>query len=264
VFLFQPAEEGPPIDEDGGAAAMLATGALDDPRPTMVFGMHVAPLPSGHVAYREGTQFAASSLLRVTIAGVPAHASSPWLGADPMPAAAAIVGASAQLHRQVPAWDPVSVTFGHVEDHGRFNVIGESVTLWGTLRATTSAQLLGLQERLNRTASGIADGHGCTAVVEHLQAVPPVRNTQPWLDAVLPTIRRVVGADRVVPAPPVMAYDDVSVFVDAFGGAYLQYGVQDPARPVPNHHPAFYAEDDALLDAVRIHAHVAVEHLLAR
>lgn len=261
VVLFQPAEEGPPIDEDGGAAAMLATGVLDDLAPTMVFGMHVAPLPRGHVAFRSGTQFAASSLLRVVVHGVPAHASSPWLGVDPMPAAAAIIGSSAQLHRQVPAWDPVSVSFGHIEDQGRFNVIGETVTLWGTVRATTASQLASLQERIGRLAHHTAEGLGCTAVVDHLQPVPPVRNTEPWLDAVLPTIRRVVGEDRVVPAPPVMAYDDVSVLIDAFGGAYLQYGVQDPARPIPNHHPAFYADDASLLDAVRIHAHVAVDHL---
>lgn len=275
VFLFQPAEEGPPVDEDGGAAAMLAAGALDDPAPTMVFGMHVAPFPRGHVAYRAGSQFAASSLLRVVVRGIPAHASSPWQGVDPMPAAAAIVSGSAQVHRQVPAWEPVTVSFGHLEDHGRFNVIGETVTLWGTVRAGTAVQLAAVQERLTRLAHHAAEAHGCTAEVDHLQPVPPVRNTPAWLDAVLPTIRRVVGEDRVVPAPPTMVYDDVAVFVDAFGGAYLQYGVQDTVlvdgelRPepagrglVPNHHPGFYADDGCLTDAVRVHAHVAVDHLL--
>ena len=120
LFVFQPAEEGPPVDETGGARAMLDAGALAEPAPTMVFGMHVSPFPIGHVAYRAGNQFAASCLVRVVVRGVQAHGSQPWTGVDPMPAAAAIITGAAQLYRQVPAWNPVTVSFGHVHDVGRF------------------------------------------------------------------------------------------------------------------------------------------------
>jgi amidohydrolase len=274
LFVFQPAEEGAPIEERGGAKAMLDDGAFDDPTPTMVFGMHVAALPSGTVAFRPGIQFAASCLVRITVVGVGTHASSPWLGADPMPAAAAIIGGAAQLYRQVTALRPMTVTIGHVEDLGRFNVIGGSVTLWGTARATTDVDMRTIQRLLARMAEHTASAHGCAATVDYLQPVPAVDNAPAWIEATLPTLRRVVGAARVVPAQPTLVYDDVSELVNAFGGVYLQYGVQDVTvvdgvavevpggrGMVPNHHPGFYANDSALPDSVRLHAHVAVDHL---
>ncbi|MYV99333.1 amidohydrolase [Streptomyces sp. SID3343] len=121
LFVFQPAEEGPPVDETGGAQAMLDAGAPADPEPTMVFGMHVAPAPKGVIAYRVGNQYAASCLVEITISGEGVHGSSPWLGVDPMPAAGSIITGVGRLYRQVPAYDPVTVSIGHVEDEGRFN-----------------------------------------------------------------------------------------------------------------------------------------------
>lgn len=139
------------------------------------------------------------------------------------------------------------------------------------LAATDTAAVRDLLERM---AEHTARAHGCCATVDFLQPVPPVDNAPRWIDATLPTLRRVVGAERVVEVQPTLVYDDVSELIDAFGGVYLQYGVQDTelvdgvpvARTggrgfVPNHHPAFYANDSALADSVRIHVHVAVDHL---
>jgi amidohydrolase len=275
VFLFQPAEEGPPIDEAGGARAMLASGALDDPTPTMVFGMHVNPLPKGLVGYHAGVQMAASCLVRVVVTGKQVHGSTPWMGIDPLPAAADIVSGTGQLYRQLNSFHPFTVSIGHVEDVGRFNIIGERVTLWGTIRATADADMADLQARLRRLVDGAAAAHGCTAATEYHQPVPAVVNTPEWLDRVLPVIRRVVGDDRVAEVPVTLGYDDMSEFVNRWGGAYLTYGVQDTLvvgdslAPAPggrglgvNHNPAFYADDDALLDSLRIHIHVALDHLL--
>jgi amidohydrolase len=274
LFVFQPAEEGPPIGEPGGAQAMLDVGALADPAPTMVFGTHVSPVPKGFVAYRVGTFYAASCLVQIKIRGTQVHGSTPWLGVDPMPAAAAILSGSADLYRQVPATNAVTVSFGHVEDIGRFNIIGESITLWGTIRCVADADMALLQARMQQLAEHTAAAFGCTADVHYHQPVPAVTNTQAWIDATLPTIRRVVGEDHVVPVPPTLGYDDVSVFINTFGGVYLAYGVQDtkvvgdtlvPIEGgrglVPNHHPAFYADDSVLTGSVRIHANVAVDHL---
>jgi amidohydrolase len=275
VFVFQPAEEGPPVDEVGGAQAMLDAGAFSGVEPTMVFGMHVGGFPRGSVAYRVGAQFAASCLVRVTVLGAQVHGSTPWLGADPMPAAAAIIGGAAQLYRQVPAEVPVTVSIGHVEDVGRFNIIGGTVTLWGTIRCAVDADMVLLQERLRRLAEHSAEAFGCTAAVEYRQPVPAVNNAAAWVEAALPTIERVVGAENLIPAPPGLGYDDVSVFVNAFAGLYLQFGVQDTLvqdgvlvpEPggrgfVPNHNPAFYADDEALATSLRVHLHVALDHLL--
>ncbi|MGW2255523.1 M20 metallopeptidase family protein [Kitasatospora sp. NPDC001660] len=275
LFVFQPAEEGPPVDESGGAREMLRQGACADPVPTMAFGMHVAPLPKGYVGYRAGNQFAASSLMKIVITGRQVHGSTPWEGVDPMPAAGALLTGIGQLYRQIPAADPITVTIGHVEDVGRFNIIGESVTLWGTIRCSVEADMAELQQRLTSLAEHTAAAHHCTATVNYLQDVPAVHNREEWLDAGLPTFRRVVGTDRVVQTPPTLSYDDVSEFVNAYGGLYVLLGVQDldftpggglEATPggrglAFNHNPHFYVDDDTLAIGVRLHAHVALDHL---
>ena len=274
LFVFQPAEEGAPVDEEGGAQAMLQAGALADPKPTMVFGMHVGPLPKGVVGYRIGNSYAASCLVKIVVTGIGVHASTPWLGKDPMPAAATIVTGAAQLYRQVPAYDPVTVTFGHIQDHGRFNTIGDSVTLWGTIRCSIDSDMAELQNRLRNLAEHAAQSYGCTTTVEYLQDVPAVNNTRAWIEGTLPTLRRLIGQERVVEIPPTLGYDDVSVFVNTFGGVYLAYGTQDTTLVggqlvpveggrglVANHNAGFYADDGSLVDSVRIHAHVAVDHL---
>lgn len=275
LFLFQPAEEGPPVDETAGAQAMFDAGCLADPEPTMVFGMHVAPLPKGYVGYRVGNTYAASCLVRVVVSGVQTHGSMPWMGVDPMPAAAEIISGSGQLYRQLPAYNPISVSFGHVDDVGRFNIIGERVTLWGTIRCVIESDMPDVQARLRRLAEHAAMSYGCTAEVAFLQDVPAVNNTQEWIDAALPTVRRVVGAESVIEIPPALGYDDVSVFINAYGGLYLNFGVQDSVvvgqglvpeeggrGVVPNHNPAFYADDESLVDSLRVHVHVAIDHLL--
>ncbi len=275
LFVFQPAEEGPPIDEDGGAREMEAEGALADPEPTMVFGMHVTPYPKGVVAYLAGNQYGASVLLRITVHGKGVHGSTPWEGIDPLPPAADIISAMGQVYRQLPGYDPLTITVGHVEDEGRFNVVGESVQLVGTIRCTVETDMGVAREKVQRTAEHVAEAYGATADVEFLQAVPAVHNTKPWIDAVLPTLERVVGEDRLVKAPPGLGYDDVSVFVNKYGGAYLQLGAQDSElqpdgalAPIPggrgiamNHNPHFYADDSVLETGVRMHANVALDHL---
>lgn len=275
LFVFQPAEEGPPIDEQGGAHEMEAEGALADPQPTMVFGMHVTPYPKGVVAYLAGNQYGASVLMRITVHGKGVHGSTPWAGIDPLPPAADIIAAMGQVYRQLPGYDPVAITIGHVEDHGRFNVVGDSVQLFGTIRSTVEPDMHVAREHVRRTAEHIAQAYGATADVEFLQEVPAVHNTKPWIDAVMPTLERVVGHERLVEAPPGLGYDDVSFFVNRYGGVYLQLGAQDvelrpdgTMAPIPggrgiamNHNSHFYADDSVLETGVRLHANVALDHL---
>jgi amidohydrolase len=272
--VFQPAEEGPPVEESGGAQAMLDAGALADPRPTVVFGMHVVPLPVGVVGYTVGNQYAASCLVKIVVDDRQVHGSTPWLGIDPLPAAAEIITAVGQIYRQVPTTSAITVSIGHVQDVGRINIIGQTVTLWGTIRCSDETDMGAVQDTLRRLAVHHAAAYGATATVEYLQYVPPVTNTRAWLDTILPSVRRVVGAATVVEIPPSMGYDDVSVFTSTFGGAYLGFGVQDTRIEGPtvvpldggrgvaaNHSPQFYADDDSLATSLRIHLHVAVDHL---
>jgi len=257
---------------------MVDSGALDDLGLDYVFGMHVGPLPKGLVAYLPGTMYAASCLVKISIRGHQVHGSTPWMGLDPMPAAAGVITGIGQIYRQVPGTDAITVSIGHIEDVGRFNIIGETVTLWGTIRSMVQNDMETAQENLRRLAEHQAASFGCTATVEYLQPVAPVVNRQAHLDEIRPTLERVVGTDRIATGlPPTLGYDDVSAFVERFGGAYLSYGVQDTTvvdgqlRPVeggrgavPNHNPAFYADDDCLLDSLRIHAHIAADLLTQR
>ncbi|KAA0017682.1 amidohydrolase [Antrihabitans cavernicola] len=275
LFVFQPAEEGPPIDEKGGAREMLDQGALSDPAPTMVFGMHVGPIPKGVVGYRVGNQYGASCMIKIEIGGTQVHGSTPWMGVDPMPAVGAILTGIGQIYRQTNAFDPVTVSLGHIEDVGRFNIIGETVTMWGTIRCSVESDMAEVQQRVSTLAHGCAAAYGCTAKCEFLQDVPAVHHTQEWVDAGLPTLRRVAGDDKVLETPPTLGYDDVSEFVNKFGGLYVMLGVQDTEivdgtrlvpieggrGAVPNHNPHFYADDDQLVTGVRLHTHVAYDHL---
>ncbi|WP_067572598.1 M20 metallopeptidase family protein [Nocardia acidivorans] len=275
LFVFQPAEEGPPVDERGGAREMIAEGACDSPKPTMAFGFHVTPFPKGAIGYRAGNQFGASSLIKITITGTQVHASTPWMGVDPMPAAGAILTGVGQIYRQLNAFHPVTVSIGHVQDVGRFNIIGQTVTLWGTIRCAVEADMDEVQERVRTLAANCAQAYNCSATVDYLQDVPAVHNTPEWVDAGLPTFQRVVGSENVHATEATLGYDDVSEFVNRYGGLYVTLGVQDSEfddtgqiRPIPggrgiymNHSPLFYADDDTLVTGVRLHCHAAYDHL---
>lgn len=275
LFVFQPAEEGPPVDEDGGARQMIAEGACDDPKPTMAFGFHVVPYPKGYVGYRVGNQFGASCLIKIALTGMQVHGSTPWMGVDTMPAAGAILTGVGQIYRQVSAFNPITVTIGHVEDVGRFNIVGQTTTLWGTIRCAVESDMAEVQRRVETLATHSAQAYNCSATVEYMQDVPAVHNTQAWVDASLPTLTRVVGADKIVQTEATLGYDDVSEFVNRYGGVYVTLGVQDTEfdadnnpRPIAggrgifmNHNPHFYADDDTLVTGVRLHCHAAYDHL---
>lgn len=278
LFVFQPAEEGAPAGEESGAKVMITEGACDDPVPTMAFGMHLGPLPNGYVGYRVGNQFGASCMVKIVITGQQVHGSTPWQGIDPMPTAGAIMVGIGQLYRQLSAFAPITVTIGHVEDVGRFNIIGQTVTLWGTIRCTDEDDMGDVQKRLATLAEQTAAAYNCTATAEYLQDVPAVHNLTMWVDAAMPTLQRTIGAERIFQTDPTLGYDDVSEFVNKYGGLYLMLGAQDGELTddgemvptpggrglVPNHNPHFYLNDDALLTGVRLHCTVAYDHLTGK
>lgn len=278
VAVFQPAEEGAPAGEEGGALTMMQAQALEDLHPTVAFGMHVQPAPKGVVTLLAGNQFGASCLVKIDITGKQVHGSTPWMGIDPMPAVGAILTGIGQIYRQTNAFSPFTVSIGHIQDVGRFNVVGGKVTLLGTIRALSDNVMSQVQERVERLAKGSAEAMGCACEVEYLQPVPAVHNAQEWVDALKPSFVDVVGDENVITPPPSLGYDDMSEFVNAYGGLYVGLGVQDvkivngpSIEPeeggrglVANHNPSFYADDDTLVVGVRLHAHVAVDHLWAR
>lgn len=274
-FIFQGAEEGPPLGEEGGGSLMVAEGALENPRPDTVFAVHMAPTPNNVVSYSQGNVLANSYMLSIKIKGAGTHGSAPWTGKDPMPVAAEIITALAQVHRQVPATEPMALSIGKVIDEGRFNIIGDTVTLVGTLRVVNNEVLAAIKERVERIASHIAQAHGQTAEVSWDQFVPALNNDPDWVARMLPTLRKVVGKKNVIEGPPGLGYDDASEFINPIGGMYIGLGAQDaefggPAgiRPIQggkgihyNHTPYFYVNEEVLLTGVRLHVNMVFDFL---
>ena len=273
-FLFQGAEEGPPVGEDGGAAMMIKEGALETPKPDVAFAIHVTPFPTNTLYYCRGDTMAASQLLKITIKGMGVHGSTPWMGKDPLTVAAEIITAMGQIYRQVPATEAITISIGKVDDHGRFNVIGDDITLWGTVRCIHQKMMEDVDMRITRIATHVALAHGLTAEVSFDQEVPAMYNEPDWLDRFMPTMERLFDAKDIRSGPPQLAYDDHSFFQIACGGVYLFLGGQDtkwtdtglepidPSKQIPfNHNPHFYVNDEALKTGVRMHANVVMDFL---
>lgn len=278
MFIFQPAEEGPPIGEPFGAEAMMAAGIFEQVRPDACFGMHVGPLPANTFAYSQGVQMGASEVIEINIHGKQVHGSTPFAGLDPLPVLAAINDGFAQIYRQIDTNEPFTISIGKIDTVGRTNIIGGKITAWGTVRAARDSVLEDLNMRLHRVVDHAAQMHGLTADLTLHQRVPAVVNDPSWLGRLLPSVQRVVGEGSTYPMPPTMGYDDVSVFIEEVGGIYIMLGAQnvrlvedglpvglDPESStgawVPNHHPGFYVLDEVLKTGVRAHAHVALDFL---
>lgn len=273
-FLFQPAEEGPPVGEEGGAEMMIKEGALRNPRPDVAFAIHSSPFPVNTLYYTKGDTLAASELFKITVKGVGVHGSTPWMGKDPLTVAAEIILALGQIYRQIPATEPITISVGKVDDTGRFNVIGDEIVLWGTVRCIHQNIIKDVNDRLVRISKHVAQAHGLKAKVSFDQTVPAVFNTEEWLNRFLPSMERIFGHENMHSGPPMMAYDDHAFFQQACGGVYLFLGCQDtkwtenglesidPKQSIPfNHNPHYYVKDEALKTGVRMHATVAMDFL---
>jgi len=271
VFLFQPAEEGPPEGEEGGAALMLREGAFADPRPEAVFGLHVFPGPAGTVTYRSGGALAAADELRITVRGKQTHAAWPWAGVDPIVTAAQIiVGLQTVVSRQLELTQaPAVVSIGMIHGGVRHNIIPDEVELRGTIRTLSPEMRTEAHERVRRIAEQIARSAGATAEVTIPLGLPVTMNDPDLTQRMVPTLRWAAGTENVSTAPPKLGAEDFSYFAEEVPGLYVSLGVtpptQDPATAAPNHSPLFEADESALIVGVRTMAGLATDYMaLAR
>jgi amidohydrolase len=252
-FIFQPAEEGAPAGEDGGADLMIEEGAFADPRPDVVFGLHVfSNLPVGHVGYVSGGAMAAADGLRITVHGKQTHAAMPWQGIDPIVTASQIVlGLQTIVSRQAPLTTaPAVVTVGVINGGVRSNIIPDSVVMAGTIRTLDQAMRMDIHERVKRTVESIATASGATADVRVGLGLPVTVNDPALTAWAVPTLQRAAGADRAYPVPPQLGAEDFSYYAQEVPGLFLFLGVtpegQDPATAPANHSPLFFADEGAL------------------
>jgi amidohydrolase len=269
-FIFQPAEEGVPSGEDGGAAMMIAEGALDNPKPGAIFGLHVFPYPAGELMYRPGGIMASADALRIVVRGRQTHGAQPWSGIDPIVVTSQIVlGLQTITSRQVDITAaPAIVTIGAVNGGVRNNIIPDSVVMIGTIRAFDAAMRRDIWMRVRRTAEGIAQSAGATAIVT-IDSGPPVTYNDPALtERMAPTLRRVVGGDNVGISEAKTTAEDFSRYQEKIPGLFFFLGITppgtDPHTAAPNHSPRFFVDEAALPVGVRALSHLAVDYLTAR
>ena len=259
-FIFQPAEEGAPAGERGGAELMVEEGALESPKADAIFGLHVFPYPTGEIRYRPGATMASSDVLRIVVRGRQTHGAQPWAGVDPIVVAAQIVlGLQTITSRQVDITSaPAIVTIGVVNGGVRYNIIPDSVVMAGTIRTFDNTVRRDIHDRVRRTAESIAQSAGATARVA-IDTGPPVTFNDPALtERMLPTLRRVAGANRVGLAPMLTTAEDFSRFQQRIPGLFFFLGIGTTA---PNHSPRFFVDEAALPVGVRALAHAAVDYL---
>jgi len=270
LFIFQPAEEGPPDGEEGGAEEMLRQGIFERFRPEAVFGLHVfSTLNVGQVGFRSGPLMAASDRFNIVVKGRQTHGSRPWGGIDPIVAAADIVGTAQSIvsRRQNISRLPVVVSFGAINGGIRYNIIPDEVELIGTIRTFDEDMRQAVFADLRNVAESVAHAHGATAIAQ----VPdtkgnPVTVNHPALTArSVPSLEKVVGRDNVVEMDLVMGAEDFSFYAREVPGFFFFVGAtppgQDPVTAPSNHSPEFFLDEQALQVGTRAMLQVALDYL---
>ncbi len=263
-FIFQPAEEGAPEGEEGGAELMIREGVLESPRPDAIFGLHVFPYPVGSVGYRPGPALASADSFKIIVRGRQTHGARPWDGIDPITTAAQIViGLQQIVSRQTDISEvPAIVTVGSIRGGVRFNIIPDEVEMLGTVRAFDPQIRRDIHDRIRRIATGIAESAGATAEVIFHLGYPVTINDPDLTRRMVPTLRRAAGEGKLFEASLLTVAEDFSYYQKEIPGVYLWLGIVpegvDPASAAPNHSPHFYVDEGALLVGVRTLAHLAV------
>jgi amidohydrolase len=270
TFIFQPAEETPPIGEDGGARMMVEQGCLRDPDVGAIFGLHVTSIhTTGQIGYRSGPFMASADDFRVFVRGVQTHAAMPWRGVDPIVVSSQIVlGLQTVVSRQMNITkEPSVVTVGVFQGGVRHNIIPDEVKLEGTIRAFDETQRDEIHAHVTRISEMIAAAGGATAKV-HIHRWYDVTVNDPALtEWSVPTLARVAGDAKVNVVDKVCGAEDFSFYQKAVPGFFYFMGCTPPERDAgkaaPNHSPRFYVDENCLKLGVRTLSALALDWLAA-
>jgi amidohydrolase len=278
LFVFQPAEEGPPEGERGGANLMLDQGAFKLAKPDVMYGLHVmASLPTGVIGYRSGPFMASADSFTLTVKGRQTHGSRPWGGVDPIVVSSQIVlGLQTIVSRQVDITAiPAVITVGAIKGGIRFNIIPDEVQMVGTVRTFSADVRNDIVRRMQATAGNIAAASGATATVRFKDlskpesadevSVPTVVNDAAVTAAALPIFERLVGKDNVREVSLQTTADDYAVFAQQAPSLYFWIGVtppdRDPTKVAFNHSPQFYLDEAGMITGVRALLTLTIEYL---
>jgi len=270
-FIFQPAEEGPPPGEDGGARLMVDEGVLEDPEVDAIFGLHVMQSGRvGEVAYRPLGAMASADRFEIRIVGRQTHGAMPWAGVDPIVVGAQIVTALQTIvSRRVDITSaPAVVTVGTFNSGVRNNIIPDDAVLTGTIRTFDPAVTTLIHDQVRALATQIGESMGASIAVTIDDGTPVTYNDPDLTAQMAPTLERVYGAANVRQSPLVTGAEDFAFYQQNVPGLFFLVGVRSPdvppAQAVPNHSPFFDADEAALGDAIRAMSSLAVDYLSAQ
>jgi amidohydrolase len=267
IFLFQPAEEGPPGDEEGGAPLMIKEGALDNPKPEAVFGLHIeSNIEAGNLHYKQGAFMASSDWFSITVHGKASHGSQPWKGVDPIVIAAQIIeGLQTIVSRQEDLTvAPAVITVGIINSGVRSNIIPEVCEMKGTIRTLDSKMQQDIYRRIKQTVQNIAEAGGATADVTISNKTLVVFNDSALVTTVLPALHAAAGQQHVQPQNWVTGAEDFSFYGTKAPAFFFYLGGMpkgnDPEKAPPHHTADFFIDESGFDVGVKAFCQVVMNY----
>ena len=264
-FIFQPAEEGAPQGEEGGASLMVKEGALENPRPSVIFGLHTMPsIEAGQIAYHSGPAMASSDRFTITIRGKKSHGAQPQLGVDAVVVAAECVTALQTIRsRRIDPLEPLVITVGTINGGDRYNVIAGEVKMEGTMRTLNEDVRMRSQEMMRQTLASVTSAYGATADLQFDSPNPVTYNEPRLVEETLPTIRRLVGDANLIVPKPFMPAEDFSYYQKVVSGFFFFLGVGNKAKGITAgwHTAEFDIDEESLVVGVKVMSNVLLDYL---
>jgi amidohydrolase len=269
VFIFQPAEEGAPKGEEGGAKLMVEEGVLDNPKADVIFGLHMDPLMEvGKISYHPAGTMASSADMKITVNGKPSHGAYPWYSVDPIVVSAEIINSLQTIvSRNVNlTQNPAVVTIGSIHGGNRYNIISDHVEMLGTIRTLSDSDEELIYSRVRQIAEKTAEAAGASAVVElpYSSHNPVTFNNVALTEEMLHSLQKSAGVENVVLVPPVTGSEDFSFFAQKVPGLFFFIGGspkgKDPKTSAMLHTANFFIDDSAFKTGVKAFCNLVFDY----
>ena len=264
-FIFQPAEEGPPTGERGGASLMLEEGVLNNPPLEAIFGLHVMPtLEVGKVGYHTGSVWASNDTLEIVIQGRKTHGAYPHTGVDPVPVAAHVLLAlQTMVTRSVDVRDPLLISVGILEGGNQFNVIADRIRMVGIIRCLSPEVRKLAPQRIEQVLQGITQSFGASYALQIHPGAPVTVNHPDLVQRAVPLLEEILGKENVVLQKPQMGAEDFACFADRVPGLYLWLGVRNENEGITEmlHTPRFDVDEACISVGVEALSQMVIRYL---
>lgn len=267
-FIFQPAEEGAPAGEEGGADLMVKEGVLENPKVDVIFGMHIQGIRRlGQIAYKPAGMMAASDWFTIKVYGKQSHGSAPWLGIDPVVVSAQIInGIQTIVSRQTELTkEPAVISVGTIHAGIRQNIIPEYAEMTGTIRTFDEAMQNDIHERLKRTVTNIAESAGARAEIEITRMTPVTYNDPVTTEKMVASLNKAAGEQNVARIPAVTGAEDFAYYQKKVPGFFFFVGACPPEIPeekaASHHTPDFMMDERGMLTGLKAMVNVTVDYM---